>query len=235
MWDSTGPKGGLGAKFERAVVSEVVGIEASLSDLHKNRGVRRDPLEASRAVPILRNDDGSWRVADDPKKKGVVRPAVVNHGSVHFESDNAGITISYAEQVTTLSLIALRRLHFPVATPKPNQDAANAAGRAVLAALGLCAATLAFEAGMGLRSRCLLWPENPMHWEILAKPGEPPQSLFLDAAGAKRLLADAVAAAEKAGLAWRKEPLTLKPSKELVKLVRLSQQQAVKEGTTEES
>src|SRR5579872_1703078 len=37
MWDSTGPKGGLGTKFERAIVSEVVGIDASLSDLHKNR------------------------------------------------------------------------------------------------------------------------------------------------------------------------------------------------------
>ncbi len=28
MWDSTGPKGGLGAKFERAMVSEIVGINA---------------------------------------------------------------------------------------------------------------------------------------------------------------------------------------------------------------
>ncbi len=62
MWDSTGPKGGLGAKFERAIVSEVAGIGASLSDDHKNRGVRRDPLQASRAVPILKNEDGLWRV-----------------------------------------------------------------------------------------------------------------------------------------------------------------------------
>jgi CRISPR-associated protein Csb1 len=28
MWDSTGPKGGLGAKFQRAMVSEIVGIDA---------------------------------------------------------------------------------------------------------------------------------------------------------------------------------------------------------------
>lgn len=235
MWDSTGPKGGLGAKFERAIVSEVVGIDASLSDLHKNRGVRRDPLEASRAIPILKNDDGSWRVADDPKKKGIVRPSEVNHGSVPFETDNAGVTVGYAEQITTLSLICLRRLRFPVDKPKPNQDAANAAGHAVLAALGLCAATLAFDAGMGLRSRCLLWPDGPMHWDLLAKPGEPPQSFGVDAAGAKKLLADAVAAAEQAGLAWRKKPLELKPSRELLRLVRLSQLQAVTEGTTEES
>jgi CRISPR-associated protein Csb1 len=235
MWDSTGPKGGLGAKFERAIVSEVVGFEASLSDLHKNRGVRRDPLEASKAVPILKNSDGSWRVADDPKKKGVLRPAEVNHGSVPFETDNAGVTIGYAEQLTTLSLICLRRLRFPVAEPKPDQSGANAAGHAVLAALGLCAATLAFESGMGLRSRCLLWPDGPMLWELLAKPGEPPKSFSLDVAAAKKLFTDAVAAAERAGLKWRTELLPLNPSSELLKLVRLSQQQAVKEGTAEES
>src|SRR6185437_3330313 len=33
MWDSTGPKGGLGAKFERAIVSEIVGIGAEVGDL----------------------------------------------------------------------------------------------------------------------------------------------------------------------------------------------------------
>ena|SRR5271157_3214622 len=94
---------------------------------------------------------------------------------------------------------------------------------------------VAFESGMGLRSRCLLWPEGPMHWELLAKPGEAPQSFALDAAAAKRLLAEAVTAAEQAGLSWRKEPLALDPSKELLKLVRLSQQQAVKEGAAQES
>jgi len=29
LWDSTGPKGGLGAKFQRALVSEIVGINAA--------------------------------------------------------------------------------------------------------------------------------------------------------------------------------------------------------------
>jgi CRISPR-associated protein Csb1 len=48
MWDSTGPKGGLGPKFERAMVSEIVGIGAEIGDLR--RGVRRDPLEIRAAV-----------------------------------------------------------------------------------------------------------------------------------------------------------------------------------------
>ncbi len=233
MWDSTGPKGGLGAKFERAMVSEVIGFGASVSELHKNRGIRRDPLEASRVVPILKNDDGTWKVADAATKKGILRPAEVNHGSVPFDSANAGVTIDYAEQLTTLSLIALRRLRFPMTKPLSDAAAAHAAGQTVLAALGLCAATLAFESGMGLRSRCLLWPEGPMEWELLAKPGEPPQPFTLDAAGARKLLTDAVLAAETAGLKWRSEALTLQPSKELLKLVRLSQQQAVKAGGDE--
>lgn len=232
MWDSTGPKGGLGAKFERAVVSEVTGFEASLADFHKNRGVRRDPLEASKSVPILVNKDGSWRVADDPKQKGVVRPSEVNHGSVPFESENAGVTVGYAEQVTTLSLICLRRLRFPVDGAAAG-GAVDTAGRTVLAALALCAATLAFEPGMGLRSRCLLWPEAPMQWDLLATPGKPPESFALNSAAAKKLLADAITAAEQAGLVWQKKRITLTPSAELVKLVRLSQEQAVKQGSEE--
>jgi len=229
MWDSTGPKGGLGAKFERAMVSEVTGFDATLADFHRNRGVRRDPLEASKSVPIVKNEDGSWRVVDDPKMKGVVPPSKVNHGSVPFDVPNAGVTVGYAEQVTTLSLICLRRLRFPVSGAKAD-SAADAAGRTVLAALGLCAATLAFEAGMGLRSRCLLWPDSPMQWELLAAPGKPPEGFTLDSAVAKKLLADAVSAAEQTGLVWQKERIMLKPSAELVKLVRLSQEQQVKQG-----
>ena len=251
MWDSTGPKGGLGAKFERAIVSEAVGVGAEVGDLL--RGVRRDPLEVRANIQVRELDDkgptGKRFEVLGADVKGGVNPSKVNHSSVPFPKtrdkktdDNhySGVTIGYAEQITTLSLICLRRLRFPLAEPKPDepkpdQGAANAAGHAVLAALGLCAATLAFESGMGLRSRCLLWPDGPMLWELLAKPGEPPKLFSLDAASAKKLLAQAVAAAGQAGLKWRTEPLTLKPSSELLKLVRLSQQQAVKEGTAEES
>jgi len=104
----------------------------------------------------------------------------------------------------------------------------------VIAALGWCAATLAFEAGMGLRSRCLLWPAGPMQWELLATPGKPPETFAMDSGTAKKLLADAVSAAERTGLLWQKERITLKPSVELIKLVRLSQEQAIKHGPEED-
>lgn len=225
-WDSTGPKGGLGTKFERAIVSEAVGIGAALSPDHKSRGIRKDPLEASRAVPIIKNGDQTWSVAKDPKSKGVLRPSEVNHGSVPFDNANAGVTIEYAEQTTTLSLIVLRRLRFPVAKPSPDQLGADVAARTVLAALGLYAATAAFESGMGLRSRCLLWPDEAMKWELLAKPGEKPVEFELTSTECLKLLNDTIAAAKTAGVTWREEELVLKPGAELLKLVALSQEHA---------
>jgi CRISPR-associated protein Csb1 len=237
MWDSTGPKGGLGPKFERAMVSEVVGIGAAVGGLL--RGVRRDPLEIRAAVKVLKAADKSYSIADPNAKdvKGAVSPSAVNHSSVPFPKDreektennlHAGVTIEYAEQTTTLSLICLRRLRFPI-DGKASVEADSAA-RTVLAALGLCAATLAFESGMGLRSRCLLWPDGPMEWELLARPGDAPQKFSLTGGEAVALLNAAIDAAGKTALPWENAPITLKPSAQLLKLVRLSQLEAVKEG-----
>ena len=234
MWDSTGPKGGLGPKFERAMVSEVVGVGAEIGDLL--RGVRRDPLEIRAAVKVLKAADNSYSVAD-ADAEGSVSPSEVNHSSVPFPkagdrktSDNyhSGVTIEYAEQTTTLSFICLRRLRFPI-DGKASAEA-DAAARTVLAALGLAAATLAFEAGMGLRSRCLLWPDGPMQWELLARPGEPPQKFSLTGDAAIDLLKAAIDKAKGAGLPWEGK-LTLKPSAQLLKLVRLSQLKAVQEDS----
>jgi len=227
MWDSTGPKGGLGPKFERAVVSEIVGIGAEVGDLL--RGVRRDPLEVRAAVKVEKNVDGSWEVAGS-KTMGAVSPSEINHSSVPYpkrrdqkSDDNyyAGVTLEYAEQVTTLSLIALRRQRFPV--NGENNEAADAAARTLLTALGLCAATLAFENGVGLRSRSLLWPDGPMTWELLERPGAEPRSFELTGEQAIALLNEAIAAAKQSGLTWREEPVPLKPSGPLLELVRKSQ------------
>lgn len=235
MWDSTGPKGGLGPKFERAMVSEIVGVGAEVGDLR--RGVRRDPLEIRAAVKVRKAPDGSWVVVGaDAKGKDVVAPSEINHSSVPFPKqrdrkaeDNYfdGVTIEWAEQATTLSLICLRRLRFPLdGRADPEVDVA---ARTTLAALGLAAATLAFEAGTDLRSRCLLWPDGPMVWELLDRPGEDPKKYSLTSDGSVELLNAAVEAARRVGLPWPEEPLVLKPSQELVKLVRLSQLEAAKE------
>ena len=240
MWDSTGPKGGLGPKFERAMVSEVVGIGAERGDLR--RGVRRDPLEVRAAVNVRKFADKRWEVADaDARGRDVVSPSSVNHSSVPFpkqrekktdENYYDGVTIEYAEQVTTLSLICLRRLRFPVNGSL--YDATDATARTVLAALGLCSATLAFESGMGLRSRCLLWPDGPMEWELLDKPGQEPRKFEMNGDQAVALL-NATIAATDANLPWREKPVILKPSAELLKLVRLSQLETTKEDADQGS
>lgn len=235
MWDSTGPKGGLGPKFERAIVSELVGIGAEVGDLL--RGVRRDPLEIRSAVKVLKTADKSWTVAQ-PGARDATEPSKVNHSSVPFpkvrdrkteENHYSGVTVEYAEQITTLSLIALRRLRFPI--NGAFDSAIDMAARTVLAALGLCSATLAFENGMGLRSRCLLWPDGEMEWELLDRPGNNPSKFCLGADQAIKLLDEAVEKAKHAGLPWQEEPIILKPSPDLLKLVRLSQLEATKDET----
>ena len=56
MWDSTGPKGGLGVKFERALVSEIVGINAVYG---AKTSSRIDPLGIQlKAGPIYAASDG---------------------------------------------------------------------------------------------------------------------------------------------------------------------------------
>lgn len=242
LWDSTGPKGGLGPKFERAIVSEIVGINVEIGDLR--RGVRRDPLGIRKTVKVVADPEQpvGWRIAQ-ARDKSINPPSKINHSSVPFPEQRDkktdknyfdGVTIEYAEQIITLSLIVLRRLHFPLSatdSPKPEVDLA---ARTVLAALGLTAATLAFESGIALRSRCLLWPDGPMIWELLEHPRELPKSFSLSSNEAIKLLHRAVANARELNIPWPEQPLVLKPSSQLLELVRLSQLEATKEeaGTT---
>jgi CRISPR-associated protein Csb1 len=210
------------------MVSEIVGVGAEWQDGYRARGVRRDPLQISKNVPVIRDDDRSLLRVAEAKENGAVRPSEINHSSVLFDIANSGVTVEYAEQTTTLSLICLRRLRFPLdGTSDPEVDVA---ARTALAALGLAAATLAFEAGTDLRSRCLLWPDGPMLWELLDRPGEKPKKFSLTVDRAIDLLNGAVEAAQRVGLPWPEEPLVLKPSQELVKLVRLSQLEAAKQA-----
>lgn len=308
IWDSTGPKGGLGAKFERAMVAEIVGIDAVYG---VKTSSRIDPLGIQKdAGPLYRRADGGYTldpaeaidelkdgkptgkkllyklnskgegVPHDPAKKEFAdqgRPSVANHGNVTpafgkytkgaegrdplagpeidlkynaRRDDDAfdlsakvretirearegrlapgGVTIRHAEQTIVLSLPALRRLRFPVGGESGNER--DDAARTVLAALGLCAAALAAEAGLDLRSRCLLWPVEPLNWELLGRPGDPPSTWRIDADAAITLLKEAVDAAKSLGLPWREDPLPLTPSPDLVRLVVRSQQLSAAQG-----
>ena len=220
MWGSPDKPGGMGAKFQRAIVSEIVGIGAVYG---VKTSSRIDPLQIRAAVKVVKKDN-AWTVAEDPKAKAAIAPSEVNHGNIPPDISEGGVTIASAEQTVTLSLPAVRRLQFPL---DGKVDAkANAAGRTVLAALGLCAAALAAEKGFDLRSRCLLWPMGPMEWELLDRPGQSPARLTVEADTAIGVLNKAVAAAEGLGLQWRTKPLVLKPAPQLVELVKKSQELA---------
>ena len=194
MWDSTGPKGGLGAKFERAMVSEVVGIDAVYGVKTSSRidplGIRKD------AGPVYVLPDGDWTLNESLAKKEKGKPGHARERRTTLRGESrehdlrrslngskstgeylaGGVTISRAEQTIVLSLPARRRLRFPIGG-KGSKEIDNAA-RTVLAALGLCAATLAAEAGYDLRSRCLLWPIEPLNWKVLGRPGAPADGFY---------------------------------------------------------
>jgi len=244
-WDSTGHKGGLGAKFERAIVSEIVGIDAV-------RGVktsgRIDPLGIQKeAGPLYLAEDGCWTLDEKQakRKNGKAqkagkdgRPSEVNHGNIapSLTEQAGGVTISHAEQTVVISLPALRRLRFP---PKgeswqasSEQHERDKFARVVLAMLGLCAATLADESGLDLRSRCLLYPEEARTWEVLEQGGKRSYSLSGDEA--IKLFQQAVDRARDQGLPWRTQPLVLSPSEKLVELVVKSQRLAASQGVSED-
>lgn len=244
LWDSTGPKGGLGAKFQRAIVSEIVGLDAQIG---VKTASRIDPGQIKlQAGPLFKAKDADgvgWTL--DPAaavmgkdKKPVKlgkdgRPSEANHGNVTPTIADGGVTIAKAVQTTVLSLPALRRLRFPIKTEQKSDPKKDAIAQTVLAALGLCAATLARESGCDLRSRCQLFPTDAIRWELLDKPGEEPKQFSLSGDDAIGLLNDAVVAAKKAGLPWMEKELVLTPSPELVGLVRKSQELAASSGEEE--
>ncbi len=254
LWDSTGPKGGLGSKFQRAIVSEVVGVGVELGTRTSSRidptGIEKtDIYEAKQA-----GEGGSQDWTTDPNeakldkkqplllKRGGEKagsPAVINHGNVKPSQDaeTGGVTVDYAEQLTVLSLPALRRLRFATTTDGErlegdNRRKAEDAARTLLAALALAAIAYQRDNGYDLRSRCALHALGPLNLELLPSDGGEAKSFSLDRGTAKELLDQAKQAAAALGMSWPTEPLTLTPAPKLVGLIRKSRQLTVVEEPT---
>ena len=227
LWDSTGPRGGLGAKFQRAIVSEIVGYDAVVG---KKTASRIDPAQIRlEAGPLYErnsagDDEPDWMLNDksNPKKLGKDgKPSEANHGNVTPNIEEGGFTLSKARQTTTLSLVVLRRLRFPLNGAADSSHNVDLVARTALAALGLAAGSLA-RVDTDLRSRCQLFAEQEPVWELLDRPGEPPRKFALSPADALKLLEATIAEAKNAGLPWEKK-IELTPSPDLVELVRRSQ------------
>jgi len=258
VWDSTGPRGGLGHKIQRALVSEVVGVGAVGG---VKTASRMDPSGIQANVPVYhrRDDRDEWTTDEEEallergrpvpfSRKGAEgkgKPSAINHSNVAPSIDGlaGGVTLDYALQTTVLSLPALRRLRF-VSDAEGNRlegerrVAAERAARCVLAALALVAVTELREQGYDLRSRSLLVPEEggPFSMELVPADGGGPKRFSLTPNGAIELLAAAVAAATKLGLPWDREPITLRPAPKLAGLIRESRRRAaVGEGEEAEA
>ncbi len=93
VWDSTGPKGGLGAKFARALVAEIVGFNVANG---AKTGSRIDPLAIRASAKIFIEKDGSWRLAKEKEKK-TVSPSEKNHRNIPptIDENNGVVPISH--------------------------------------------------------------------------------------------------------------------------------------------
>lgn len=255
-WDSTGPKGGLGSKFARCLVSEIVGYDALAG---RKTASRIDPAGIQRtAGPVYEAKDpaSEWtsieaeaaKEKDKPKlfsRKGAEgkekgTPAGINHGNIPptIDAEAGGVTISRAVQTVVLSLAALRRLRFLTRVDGERLDdalrpEAENAARTLLAALGLAAVVHQRENDFDLRSRSLLVAKNPLVFEVLGRDGTEPLRVTLDRKGANELAAAALDAAGKAGMAWASKPVPLTPAPKLVKLIQVSRA-AVAAGLAED-
>ena len=232
VWDSTGPKGGLGSKFQRAYVSEIIGLDVQVG---KKVGSRLDPL----AIEILSAEDliyehadpaQVWTVNEDEaaKEKGKPkiigrRPSEINHGNIAptIDSLSGGVTISGAVQTTVISLAALRKLRFG-----GRDRAKEAAAQTAVAALGVAAIAYLYEHDYDLRSRCLLVPNETQTLELVARDGSAPTVVDINRSVASDILKRAAEEAEKAGIGWETSEIRLEPSPKLIELLAKSRKAA---------
>ena len=233
-WHSQGEGGGVGAKFPRALVSEIVAIEVPVdvagsgprADQHEVRttgrraGLRTDPLGTLRDVEVYRDSSSSdW--STDPGELGNkakrVRPSEINHGNILAPWEAIGITCAHAEHRATITLAGLRRLQFG------SRDR-NLAARALLASLGLLAILEQDARGYALRSRCDLVCDGIAPLELVHSDGST-EELELDRTAARTLYCEAYAQAEAAGFEF--QSVTLTPQPKLIEIVRRSRELAL--------
>ena len=231
VWDSTGPKGGLGSKFQRSYVSEIIGLDVQVG---KKVGSRLDPLAIEKLSAedlIYEHADPAqvWTVNEDEaaKEKGkpkiIGRPSEINHGNIapSIDSLSGGVTISGAVQTTVISLAALRKLRFG-----GRDRAKEAAAQTAIAALGVAAAAYLYEHDYDLRSRCLLIPTETQTLELVARDGSAPAVVDINRSVASDILKRAAEEAAKAGIGWETSEIRLEPSPKLIELLAKSRKAA---------
>lgn len=263
MWDSTGPLGGMGSKFARVLVSEIVGIGFTLGVRTESRidpvGIMRDsgvlyikkaapeepltwtlePSEAREEVVVAGGpkEPLKWgsKLRDGKWKQGDGTPGTANHGNIPpgFETLAGGGTIESAVHTVVVSLAGLRKLSF-------DHKDRDVDIRVALAALALLAVMADEARGHDLRSRCLLVPKagSGLALEAVGPTGET-EAVTLKLESAQQLYLDAMQALPET--AFEKEArspgqalATLTPSPKLAALITTSRELAARGEAVED-
>jgi CRISPR-associated protein Csb1 len=230
-WNSTGEGGGLGAKFPRCIVSEIIGVGVATEPAEigkplpsgQRTGSRIDPLGIRSGVRVYKMPDGNWSL-EAVKGAKEVRPSEVNHSNIRPTVTPLGVSVDYALHTFVLSCAALRRLRFDGALGAPSEK--DHAAQVALAALGLAASVAQDEMGYFLRSRCDLVIEEKKAFEIIRSDGAR-EDAEVDGKTAMDLVGHAAVRCAELGMAWRRDDLVLRPQEKLVDLVRQSREQAL--------
>jgi CRISPR-associated protein Csb1 len=244
-WHSTGGGGGLGAKFPRCLVSEIIAVdvpaeygpedartgEREVRTAGRRTGSRIDPLGILSGVTIFQSkeDPALWtpyeaKAATKGANKEPIKysrkgdksgkPSVINHGNVTPSVQALGVTCDHVQHTAVISFAGLRRLGF-------GSGEKDAAGRTLLAALGIVALAEQDARGYALRSRCDLVCDGRSPFELVHADGTT-ERMEVGREAARTLYSAALATAGKAGFKFK--PITLKPQDKLVEIIRRSQQ-----------
>ena len=218
FWQSHLGKKRQNTKHARAWVSEIVGWNPASTDT-RVLGLKGDALNLNTDEGITSNPDDRlrWDIGKVEKVEGGKKDKLseIGHGQVPFMGDEAtAAPVSFARvsQRATLSFAQLRR----IAVGPDHTREGDAAGRALLVALGLHAHVLAFGRGFALRSGAELRPTAMAVTWLGSSADEPCESCDADVTGA--LLQSAMNHAKSAGVpldGWGKPPLMLTPKNNL--------------------
>ena len=240
-WHSQGEGGGLGAKFPRTIVSEIVAVDTPIEEIvvdqrtgelgartaGRRTGSRIDPLGILRKVEVFKGASG-WSADQESAGKGAkkVRPSEINHSNMKPTVEPLGVTCDHAEHRATITLAGIRRLRF-------GSGERDAVGRALISSLGLLALAEQDTRGYALRSRCDLVCDGAAPLELVNWDGTT-MAVEFDRASARALYREAYARAEDAGFVFRS--LTLTPQAKLVEIVHRSRELALEgEGGDDEN
>lgn len=214
------------AKLARSWVSEIAGYAPASPDgaPTATRGTKGDPLNLSISdkVEFDDRDQTGWTFSEGSKKAGGSKKSEslgeIGHGQIPFDSGAlAGVSFRAVQQQATVSFAGLRRIRCV-------DPATSAAGRALLAALGIAAHAVAFGRPFSLRSGCDLRPAH-QRWRWIGPEGEA-EMAPVRAEAAVALVAACAARARASGLleggGWDKDPLILQPNESLRRVIAAS-------------